>query len=230
MKNRIALFLIAFFLLGIAPACQQPGTKARLNRIYQCRDANVPFLGTRTEFLGEADRIMSEENNFGCAEAVCIEMDDEFPNDYAPFLCRANILFAAKRYAEALPFFDRAVELKPYSFIYFRRARTHSFLGDQDRAIQDADRALQKTAESEDQDDIDREFTALILGHRGYFKLQKNDYESALEHFNRSLEINPNDRNFYYLRAEAHRSLGRNKLADEDVRRADELKEKAVKN
>ncbi len=223
MNKRIALFLIIAVLHAVGQACQTKGTRLRVSRSIACRDADPPFLGTIGEFLSEADRAAAEEEP-GCAEAVCDEMADEFPDrPDAAAQCRGNVLYAQKRFAEALKFYDRVIEAKPDSgFVLLQRAKIHSHFENHEQAVQDASASL-RIYEAKAAEPDAEEIIAEVSGWRGYFYLKKGDYRSSLEDFDRSLRLAPERHLFYYGRAEARRQVGQTDLAEEDLRRADEL-------
>ena len=64
------------------------------------------------------------------------------------------------------------------------------------------------------------------LSMRGAIKMMGNDFQGAIDDFNKLIDLNPGDANAYRNRAEARRVTGDEKGAKEDLAIADELKKK----
>jgi tetratricopeptide (TPR) repeat protein len=82
---------------------------------------------------GELDRAIADHN-------VAVQLDPESPRAY---INRANTLFRAHRYADALADYDRAIELSAGAFAvaYYNRSFVHLALAHKDQARKDLEHA-----------------------------------------------------------------------------------------
>ena len=55
-------------------------------------------------------------------------------------------------------------------------------------------------------------------------KCKLGDYQGAIDDYSKSIEIDPNNHFAYKFRADVKRKSGDNKGADEDIRKAEKLK------
>lgn len=113
-------------------------------------------------------------------------------------------------YKESLVWFTKALKIDSTSGeIYFKRAKSYLFIQDYRQAQKD----LQK---------------ADSLGYRqketpfywGVICFQQNEYEKAIEHFEKALKIDFQEESFYVYVAETYRKLGKNELASQFYEKA----------
>ncbi len=106
-------------------------------------------------------------------------------------------LYDEKKYAECLPFWDRAIDLKPdYIYAYGNRGNAYADLKDYPRAIADFDRAIA----------LDPNL-AIAYNNRGLAYDSLKDYPRAIADYDRAIELDPNYANAYNNRGNAYDSL-----------------------
>ena len=152
-----------------------------------------------------------------------------------------------KKYAECIPFLDRAIELKPdYARAYNTRGRVYSNLKEYRRAIADYDRAIEldpnyvraysnrghvysnlkeyrrAIVDYDRAIELDPKF-AWPYNNRGVVYLRLEDYQRAIEDYDRALELDPTDAWTYNNRGRVYSKLKQYERAIVDYDRAIEL-------
>ena len=93
----------------------------------------------------------------------------------------ANKLYEEKKYAESIPFLDRAIELKPdYAWAYTRRGVAYNELKKYQRALEDYSRAIELDSKG-----------AWAYGCRGKNYNDLKEYELAMDDLNQALTLSP---------------------------------------
>lgn len=130
----------------------------------------------------------------------------------------ADKLYDEKKYAEYIPFLNRAVELKPdYLWAYTLRGIAYNELHDYQRAIADFDFAL--TLDPND---------ATAYYERGITYDELHDYQRAIANLDQALALNPNDSDTYYERGIVYVDLHDYQRAIDDFDQALALDPKSV--
>lgn len=82
---------------------------------------------------------------------VALEMMDkalEMETDYSNLVMKAGLLIGANRYQEALEFYTKAIDMEPaVAYTYVRRAVCYEYMGEDAKALEDFDMALDLDAE-----------------------------------------------------------------------------------
>jgi tetratricopeptide (TPR) repeat protein len=140
--------------------------------------------------------------------------------------------YEAKRYAEAVADFSRALEIKPDDEAALRyRAHTYYYLKDYDRSITDISRLIElrpgnaeyylaRSAAYSGKEEYDKVIAdcgqalrinpnlAEAYNNRGAAWFGKGEYDSAIADYNQALQINPNDAVAYNNRGNAYAKKG----------------------
>ncbi len=121
------------------------------------------------------------------------------PNDAESLSNCGQALVRLGRPAEAIPLFERAIELNPQRWAYhFNLAHTSGLLGQWDRAVQEYQAALEQFP-----DDYVTEFNLGMALHK------RGDEAAAVEHYRRAIEITPDDAQTYLALGMSSERLGR---------------------
>ena len=122
-------------------------------------------------------------------------------------------LYEEKKFAESIPFLNRAVTLKPdYTNAYYSRGWTYIKLSDYKWALEDHNRAIE----------LDPKAARFYTG-RGWTYTQLGDYERALEDHNRAIKLDPKNAGCYTGRGNTYTQIWDYERALEDHNRAIEL-------
>ena len=108
MKNQIILCLTAIVIIGILSGCKSD-TALRVKTIVACGASNFSDMSKPADFMNAAENFVTQKN-FQCAQAICDQFDARHPRHGFTFECRGRILFGQKRYAEALPFYNKMIK------------------------------------------------------------------------------------------------------------------------
>ena len=232
MKNKIAIYLMIVAVTTANFGCGRAASGktesgdtnvAEIDQLAACGESDLAEA-QRVDLIIASDEFAKAEN-YSCAEAVCDEFDRRFPEHFARFECRGNVLFKQNQLAQSLVYFDRLVAAKPnYSYGHLQRSFAHSGLRNLDEALADADAAY-KSIEAEAEQDDTRSYAAKILVQRGYVQFLKSENELALRDYERAIELKPDGHLAYTARSFVRRKLGQNDLADADEKRGKELKQ-----
>ena len=116
----------------------------------------------------------------------------ELRSDWLPaVLLRAEVLYTAKRYGEAIAGYDHAIELDPKrAASYDSRGLAYSYSGDHQRAIADYTRSIE----------LNPAGTA-PYNNRGWAYLETGRLEEALNDLNRAIELGPTNTRALFNRA-----------------------------
>ena len=144
--------------------------------------------------------------------------------DYADAYCnRGAEKIRNKDYAEAIEDCNRAIQINSdYADAYCNRGAAKIRNKDYAGAMEDFDRAIQ----------IDPDH-AKAYCNRGAAKIENEDnedYAGAIEDCNRAIQINPNYASAYYNRGVSRKALGQGEAAEEDFRKAEELRKQQEDN
>ena len=151
------------------------------------------------------------------------------------FLLANSNVDATTNYRQALNDLNKAVALNPRSAsAYVNRGKINLFLGvideaSTDKALEDFNKAIE----------IDPS-NAMAYGMRGMYYFGKGGYrdgekilyfhEQAVRDFSKAIALNPTEPNIYGLRSGAYKALGKNDLADNDLKTAARLGLKDAQN
>ena len=133
--------------------------------------------------------------------------------DAESFFKDAELLYRNFDYEEAIPIYDKAIDLDPKEPKYYlQRGFCKNITQDFEGAIRDFSAVINLTQ--------DNSYTYVS---RGSAKNKSGDFASALEDFNKALEINPKDQEAYNNRGFSKKKLGDKKGACEDWYRSKKL-------
>jgi len=165
---------------------------------------------------------------------------------------RADELLKQHNYAQAIPYYTRAIAAKPNYRAYFGRASAYRQLGQMEKAVADysqaillnpdsaaalGDRALCELRLGLDKNAADDYDQALKLDpanprtwdDRGAIYLKKGGYHKAQDCFTRAIELDGNFAAAYRHRAQAERKLNDTTAAEEDLKKARGLEQEKTK-
>jgi tetratricopeptide (TPR) repeat protein len=143
-------------------------------------------------------------------------------------LIQGNLRYESGDYQEAIAAYTQVLSLDPNNTeAYNRRSTARSALGDYQGAFEDlyraADYYLSDEPSVQPTQTSTVQTTAKDYHHQGMEKLQKGDFQGAVEEFNQVLQLNDNDAIALSCRGFAHRRLGDNQKAIEDLQQAAKL-------
>lgn len=239
-------------MLGIAELNNGNANKAiqyfddALN-IYEC--AKYFFLRGKA-FLTQGNITLCEKAIYNFNKAISLEADN---SEYYFYCGKAH--FERYNYNEALECFNKVINLKNDNWeYYYQRGLTNNEVGNYADSIEDYSKAISLNCEilqNEDilydiQDSVNKvesissnsekvkHIKALMTEGNEYVEigcdyLNKNNFNTAIEYFNKAIEINPNYKYGYFNRATAYAKLedyqnainDYNKVIDLDVNWAD---------
>jgi tetratricopeptide (TPR) repeat protein/S1-C subfamily serine protease len=142
---------------------------------------------------------------------IAIELE---PNDPILRNTKAGILFASKKYIEAIAIYTDLIRTKPEAYAYANRGFVKSYLGNNQEAIGDYDRALAINPQ-----------LAEVYYDRGTikFKFALGNNQEAIGDYDRALAINPQLAEAYNNRGIVKSYLGNYQGAIGDASKAAEL-------
>lgn len=155
-------------------------------------------------------------------------------------------LYHEKRYADALPLFQKAVRLDPnFGYAYYGSGKCYTELGDKRRALTDLQKAIALKPGDTDiglmlgyvyqelgmddaavaayTDVLYLKLDPVAAYNLGLLYKKHGNYKNALQAFDAYLRIYPSSQNGYISRAEVYDKLGDKAHAGADRRRAQEL-------
>jgi len=176
-------------------------------------DALMAIATPAVDMYKEIDRVAQLENQgrIDAAIAGWKKLLAAYPDDARIHNNLGTALTRAGRPAEAIPEFEKALELKHprFSTVYFNLGRALLVAGQPDRAIVAFDEGLQYDSES-----------AELHYHLGLALASKNRFDEATTEFDRSLQINPNDANAHFALGVALADKGDGDAAIKEYREA----------
>jgi tetratricopeptide (TPR) repeat protein len=137
------------------------------------------------------------------------------PNDVNIYIARGWSYYALKDYKNATYDFTKAIELKKFdndAEAYYGRGSAYYRLKDYEQALFDLNKAI----------DLKSNYVAAYR-IRGWLYYDKGDYENAISDFSYIIKHEGNNAEAYYVRGSAYRKLGKNDLAQKDLKKACEL-------
>ncbi len=143
-------------------------------------------------------------------------------------LIQGNLRYESGDYQDAIEAYTQVLSLDPNNTeAYNRRSTARSAVGDYQGAVDDLYRAADYYLSDEPSVQPTQtptvQTTAKDYHHRGMEKLQKGDFQGAVEDFNQVLQVNSKDAIAFSCRGFAHRRLGDNHKAIEDLQQAAKL-------
>lgn len=143
-------------------------------------------------------------------------------------LIEGNLRYDAGDLREAIAAYTQVLTIDPNNTeAYNRRSTARSAVGDYEGAFEDLYKAANYYLNNEQSlqptPTLTVQATAEDYRHRGMDKLQKGDFQGALENFNQVLQLNGNDATAFACRGFAYRRLGDNQRAFEDLQQAAKL-------
>lgn len=140
-------------------------------------------------------------------------------------LIEGNLRYDAGDLREAIAAYTQVLTIDPNNTeAYNRRSTARSAVGDYEGAFEDLYKAANYYLNNEQSlqptQTLTVQATAEDYRHRGMDKLQKGDFQGALENFNQVLQLNGNDATAFACRGFAYRRLGDNQRAFEDLQQA----------
>jgi tetratricopeptide (TPR) repeat protein len=156
-----------------------------------------------------------------------------YTEDSAAYQGRAANLWYAGRLREAIRDYSRALELRPREiWTLSGRGQVLAELGENGRAMEDLDLALQtlKTVSMPDSSWAEwyEEAKAFVHNGRGFALAGLGDQELAMDEFERSIKLSPENAWVYHNRAQVYDRTGSGEKASADYQRALEKKKPAL--
>jgi len=136
----------------------------------------------------------------------------------APY-SKGNTLLEEGYYEKAKEMFSKSIDKKKDMFkeAYLKRGFCKYHLGDLNGAIEDMNKAMELNSM------FNRDELALVYFEIGNEYFDKKDYDKALELYNESLYLTPEDGNVYFNIGVTNFYLGNNDQACKDLQKAREL-------
>jgi Flp pilus assembly protein TadD len=176
-------------------------------------DGLMAIATPAVDMYKEIDRVAQLENQgqIDAAIAGWKKLLAAYPDDARIHNNLGTALTRAGRPAEAIPEFEKALELKHprFSSVYFNLGRALLVAGQPDRAIVAFDEGLQYDSDS-----------AELHYHLGLALASKDRFDEATTEFDRSLQINPNDANAHFALGVALADKGDGDAAIKEYREA----------
>jgi len=123
---------------------------------------------------------------------------------------RANELFHARRFAEALKDYNSALEVNPqYQYGYVTRCETRLQLGDVSGALSDCDTGVRLDATD-----------PLVYEDRGDVHFQREAYQLALDDYDKAVQLGRSGAYLFAARCDANRLVGKLDRAKADCEKA----------
>jgi PAS domain S-box-containing protein len=137
----------------------------------------------------------------------------------APYLEGLRLYYREGRYTDAIPFFNRALEIDPgYVFAYHDRGICYREIGKDDEALRDIEKALQLSP-GEEEIMYSR---AETLRKMGILRQDPKIMAKAMDAYNKVLEKNPNDAGAWNNLGICAKELGKDELSRQYFERAKE--------
>ena len=213
MKNLLSLLICGLLVLFGGLACQNnPLTK--FTKQYNCTLPNEPEPVTSEDYITRGYKHIElgnyadtfDECAFGAAQEA-VRLD---PKNAAALSLRGKLYFKKRDYEAALNDLNEAIRLDPKDSQAYRfRSQIFEQKNMLDKAIEDLSVSVR---ESESHFDY---------AQRGKLYFKNNDFEKALQDYTEAIRLAPGTQNYYVMRAEIYRKMGKTTEAD-----ADELKAK----
>jgi tetratricopeptide (TPR) repeat protein len=143
-------------------------------------------------------------------------------------LIEGNLRYESGDYQEAIAVYTQVLSLDPNNTeAHNRRSTARSAVGDYEGAFEDLQRAANYYLNGEQSLQTTSvptvQTTAEDYRHRGLEKLHRGDFHGAIEELNQVLQLNGKDAIAFSCRGFAHRRLGDNQRAIEDLQEAAKL-------
>lgn len=144
------------------------------------------------------------------------------------FLIQGNLRYESGDYQDAIEAYTQVLSLDSNNTeAYNRRSTARSAVGDYEGAFEDLYKAANYYLSDEQSLQPTQlptvETTAKDYHHRGLEKLQRGDFQGAIEEFNQVVQLNGKNAIAFSCRGFAHRRLGDNQRAIEDLQQAAKL-------
>lgn len=148
-----------------------------------------------------------------------------FPTDSEGYHCRGENLWYAGRLQEAMRDYTQALELKPNSLLCLMgRGQVSAELGEHPNALHDLELALQKLDSEKISDSASAlwytQIEAFTRNGKGFALAGLGQISPAMEEFELSSRLVPDNAWVYYNRAQVHERLGNRKEAMNDYRKS----------
>src|SRR5215203_3325464 len=193
---------------------------AKFTNRYNCTIAGELQPKTPEEYVNRARKHI-EDFSGDCAFSALNEAIRLDPNNADALRLRGYAYRLEKKYELALADYNKLIQIEPNNPDNFY-ARRDLYEAQElfDKAIEDQTTILNFILQDDSADNI-----KLIEGFMKRVELyeKKGDFENAVKDYSEAIRLNPESERHYYNRAEAYRKLGKNDLADADMKKIDEL-------
>ncbi|HEY0461637.1 MAG TPA: TonB family protein [Pyrinomonadaceae bacterium] len=215
MKNLITFCLGVFILFFGAAGCKN-NPLAKFTNQYRCSIAGEPDLLTSDDYVKRGYKHIELDNYsdkfdecaFGAAQEA-LKLD---PKNTRALGLRGTLYRMKNEYDAALEDFNEAIRLAPDNpSFYIFRSNIYELQNKLDKAIEDMTTTIQKSGSNYD------------YSYRAKLYFKKEDYENALKDYTEAIRQNPGYENYYTLRAEVYRKMGKTALAEADELKAKDL-------
>ena len=183
--------------------------------------------GTGSDVLDKRAFYLSRAKRYSEALEILAELRKRRPDDFMPLYMTGYQYYEQKEYAEAVTWFDQALERRPdHIKLCWRRAYALSAIGRSPDALESAARVLRLYHALPSQDrDSHRQTFAKASHMLGKAELDKGRAHDAVPFLEQAVEADPSDPYHIYLLGKAHRRTGSPNEAVADLRRARGLKQ-----
>jgi tetratricopeptide (TPR) repeat protein len=148
-------------------------------------------------------------------------IEDENQQLIKGLIVQGNLRYALEDYQAAIEAYTEVLNLDPNNMeAYNRRSTARSALRDYKGAMEDLEKVKNLSLSNQPSSQITPvstvEVSAKDYHHRGLEKLQKEDFQGAIDNFNAVLQMNGNDATILTCRGFAYHRLGDNQKSIED--------------
>jgi len=157
----------------------------------------------------EAERLLESEE-FGKAIIEFTKVINLDPTLETPYIYRAVCHNNLEQYQEAFYDYDKAIQINPHNPLsYMGRSTASKGLGENQQAIEDINKGIQLTQ--------DKTLLAQAYLNRGVIYSIIQEYGKAIQSYNKSISLDPDERITYLKRSSAYDALGEHDKAQEDL-------------
>jgi tetratricopeptide (TPR) repeat protein len=159
--------------------------------------------------FNEAEHLL-ESQEFGKAIIEFTKVINLDPTLETPYIYRAVCHVNLEHHQEAVNDYDKAIQINPHNPLsYIGRHKANMGLSENQQAIEDINKAIQLTHE--------KVILAEAYLYRGNIYSKLEEYDLAIQDYNKSISLDPDERTAYFNRSSAYDALGEHDKAREDL-------------
>lgn len=222
IKNITCFIIIIVIITFVSIGCSK--LKSTFLNEYEergCRIEGENQPKTAFDYINRATK-HKEKSQSDCQFYACQQAVNLDPNDARVYFCRGISYYDYKKdYLNAINDLTTAIQMQPTGYEgysnYSARANIHEKEAQFEKALADYQKAFELSIPA------DKPFVKFNIAE---IYLKQNKLDLALTAINDALGQNSTSSNFYFLRAEIYRKLGKTDAADADEKKALEIKNK----